>query len=192
MNYLGHLLVSGDDPLVITGNFMADAVKGRDLSVHLPRVQQGIRLHRTIDVFTDNHAITLTGRERLREHCGKYAGVALDVLYDHCIATTWKMLHDEPLPQFTDRIYTLLTAHADLMPERTRMMLPYMVRGNWLGSYASVQGVAQVLDGMSRRVPAGIRLRGAEVILLQHYDEFIAECSSFLRDLRIHLQREER
>ncbi len=191
MNYLGHLLVSGNDPLVITGNFMADAVKGRDLSSYSSGLQQGIRLHRRIDVFTDNHPITLTGRDRLREHCGKYAGVALDVLYDHCIATTWNELHDEPLPLFADRIYALLTAHADLMPERTRMMLPYMVRGNWLGTYATVEGVGRALDGMSRRVPAGIRLRGAEQVLLQHYEAYIAECSSFLRDLRIHLQREE-
>ncbi len=191
MNYLGHLLVSGDDPLVITGNFMADAVKGRDLSTYAAGLQQGIRLHRRIDVYTDNHPITLTGRERLREHCGKYAGVALDVLYDHCIAATWNELHDEPLPRFTDRMYALLTANVQLMPERTRMMLPYMVRGNWLGTYATVEGVGRVLDGMSRRVPAGIRLRGAEHVLLQHYEEYIAECSSFLRDLRIHLQREE-
>lgn len=191
MNYLGHLLVSGNDPLVITGNFMADAVKGRDLSMHLPGVQEGIRLHRRIDMFTDNHPITLTGRERLRAHCGKYAGVALDVLYDHCIANSWHDLHDEPLPQFADRIYTLLTAHADLMPERTRMMLPYMVTGNWLGTYATVEGVGRALDGMSRRVPAGVRLRGAEQVLRRHYEEYVAECSSFLRDLRIHLLREE-
>ena len=191
MNYLGHLLLSGDDPLVITGNFMADAVKGRDLSNYSAGLQQGIRLHRRIDVFTDNHPTTLTGRERLREHCGKYAGVALDVLYDHCIAATWNELHDEPLPLFADRIYTLLTSHAELMPERTRMMLPYMVRGNWLNTYATVEGVGRALDGLSRRVPAGIRLRGAEQVLLGHYADYLAECSSFLRDLRIHLQREE-
>ncbi len=191
MNYLGHLLVSGDDPLVITGNFMADAVKGRDLSAHQPGVQQGIRLHRRIDVFTDNHPLTLAGRDRLRAHCGKYAGVALDVLYDHCIATTWNELHHEPLAQFADRMYALLTGHMDLMPERTRLMLPYMVRGNWLATYATVEGVGRALDGMSRRVPAGLRLRGAETVLLQHYEDYIAECSSFLRDLRIHLEREE-
>mgnify|MGYP000896388831 FL=1 len=189
MNFLGHLLVSGDDPLIITGNFMADAVKGRDLSAHPEGIQRGIRLHRRIDTFTDQHAITLQGRERLRAHCGKFAGVALDIFYDHCIASTWS--GDESLPDFAARLYALLEAHAHLMPERTRRMLPYMVRGNWLAGYASLDGIAQALDGLARRVPNGAALIGAEKVLAAHRDAYVGECSAFLRDLRTHLSREE-
>ncbi|MBK7945962.1 MAG: hypothetical protein IPJ85_11965 [Flavobacteriales bacterium] len=69
MNFLGHLFLSGDDPLVITGNFMADAVKGRDLSRFDPRLQEGIRLHRRIDSFTDRSRPVHPGREALRA-CG--------------------------------------------------------------------------------------------------------------------------
>ena len=190
MNFLGHLLVSGDDPLVITGNFMADAVKGRDLSAHPEGIQRGIRLHRRIDTFTDQHALTLVGRERLRAHCGKYAGVALDMLYDHCIASTWDA--PEPLPVFAQRMYAVLTAQAQRMPERTQRMLPYMVQGDWLSSYARIDGIANALEGLARRVPHGSALVGAERVFTAHREAYVAECSAFLRALRTHLASEER
>lgn len=189
MNFLGHLVVSGNDPLVITGNFMADAVKGRDLSSHPDGIQRGIRLHRRIDTYTDQHPITLRGRERLRTHCGKFAGVALDIFYDHCIARTWT--GEESLHAFCHRSYSTLQHHEHLMPERTRRMLPYMIAGDWLGSYASIDGIAAALDGLARRVPHGHVLVGAERVLAAHLSEYVGECSAFLRDLRTHLSRED-
>lgn len=185
MNFLGHLLVSGNDPLVITGNFMADAVKGRDLSRFPEAVQRGIRMHRSIDSFTDQHPTTLQGRERLRDHCGKFAGVALDIFYDHCIASTWA--EEQPLPSFAQRMYALLDAHQHLMPERTQRMLPYMMRGDWLTGYATLDGIGNALRGLAHRVPNGSVLIGAERVLAAHHDEYIGECSAFLRDLRTHL-----
>ncbi len=190
MNFLGHLIVSGDDPLTITGNFMADAVKGRDLSRFPDPIQRGIRMHRRIDSFTDQHPITLQGRERLRAHCGKFAGVALDIFYDHCIASTWS--GDETLNAFAQRMYGLLHAHSHLMPERTQRMLPYMMRGDWLTSYGTLKGIADSLAGLAHRVPNGSVLIGAEQVLAAHRDAYIVECTAFLRDLRTHLSREER
>ena len=187
MNFLGHLFVSGNRPLVITGNFMADAVKGRDLSHWSPGLQAGIRMHRRIDSYTDNHPLTLKGRERLRGHCGKYAGVALDLFYDHAIAKHWDRLSDEPLETFARRMYALLQAHSHLMPAATRHMLPYMVKNDWLTSYARVEGIARALKGLSGRVPGGQALLGAEVVLQAHHAAFEEECLQFLPDLEMHL-----
>jgi acyl carrier protein phosphodiesterase len=188
MNHLGHLFVSGNKPLTIVGNFMADAVKGRDLSAFPAGIQNGIRMHRRIDSFTDNHPLTLRGRERLREHCGKYAGVALDIFYDHTIARCWPQLSPEPLAGFTQRMYRLLEEHAPLMPARTQHMLGYMVRNDWLTSYATIPGIARALNGLSARVPGGEVLRGAEKVLEEHLDAFDAECLQFLPALREHLE----
>lgn len=190
MNHLGHLLLSGDDPEVITGNFMADAVKGRDLSAHPPGVQRGIQLHRRIDVFTDGHPITLEGRKRLWAHCGKYAGVALDLFYDHCIAVTWDATMGT-LDAFSARMYGILTTHSHLMPERTQRMLPYMVEGDWLTNYRDPEGVAWALRGLARRVPNAGALVGAERLLVLHHERYVAECTAFLADLRKHLHSEE-
>lgn len=187
MNYLAHLYLSGDDPLVITGNFMADGVKGRDLSRYDPRIQEGIRLHRAIDVFTDAHRLTRAGRERLRPHAHKYAGVVLDLFYDHLLAAQWESYHDEPLGTFAHRMYALLGRNMAHMPERIRRMLPYMSGGDWLGGYARLGGLAGALRGLSRRVRAGEVMAGAERVLVEHEDIYRSEFASFFAELRHHL-----
>lgn len=186
MNFLGHLILSGNDPLVITGNFMADAVKGRDLSRFAEGLQHGIRLHRTIDSFTDSHALTLAGRERLRAHTGLYAGVALDLFYDHLLAAHWAEHHPEPLPEFTRRMYALLEANHEHLPERTRHMLPYMVQGDWLTGYARVDGLARALGGLSRRATNASALLGAERVLVENYPAYRAEFTAFFAEVKEH------
>ena len=188
MNFLGHLFLSGNEPLVIVGNFMADAVKGRDLSRFPAEVERGIRLHRAIDHHTDEHPLQRAGRERLRSYAGRYSGVVMDLFYDHLLASTWHRWHTEPLPIFAQRMYALLNAHRDLMPERTQAMVPYMVSGDWLTSYARVEGMARALHGLSRRVPEGHVMSGAEQVLLDHYALFSDEFERFLPELRTALR----
>ncbi len=188
VNFLGHLYLSGDDPLVITGNFMADAVKGRDLSRFESRVQEGIRLHRRIDTYTDAQVVAHAGRDALRAHAGRYAPVVMDLFYDHLLARDWSRWHHEPLGSFAERMYDLLGRHAGLMPERTRRMLPYMVAGDWLTSYATLDGIGEALHGMSRRVAGGERMAGAEQVLAAHTDRFAGEFERFLPSIIDHLR----
>jgi len=187
MNFLGHLYLSGDDPLVITGNFMADAVKGRDLSRFAASLQEGIRLHRRIDSFTDQPRADHEGRAALRAHAGRYAPVVMDLFYDHLLARHWERWHHEPLPEYAQRMYALLRAHEALMPERTRRMLPYMIAGDWLTSYAGLDGLGEALHGLSMRVTGGASMSGAERVMAEHLRLFEDEFNSFLPDLREHI-----
>lgn len=180
MNFLGHLFLSGDDHQVTVGNFMADGIKGRDLSRFPEGLQKGIRLHRAIDSFTDSHPIQQQGRERAHAFAGRYASVVMDLFYDHILARNWSAFHPEPLPAFAQRMYTLLERNLNVMPERTRRMLPYMIEGDWLTSYATLEGIGWALDGLSRRVPEGDPMRGAEVVLKEHMAEYTAEFKLFL------------
>jgi acyl carrier protein phosphodiesterase len=186
MNFLGHLYLSGSDPEVIVGNFMGDAVKGRDLSRFSPGIERGLRLHRAIDSFTDVHPMLLEGRQRVHAHAGRYASVVMDLFYDHLLAANWSMISEEPLEHFAQRMYRLLNEHEAWMPERTRRMLPYMVAGDWLTSYSTMEGIARALEGLSRRVPAGAPMRGAEGVLHAHLDRYTAEFNAFLPAVEAH------
>lgn len=180
MNFLGHLYLSGTDPLVIVGNYMGDAVKGRDLSRFGPRVEQGLRLHRAIDSFTDTHPLQRLGRARVHPYAGRYAGVVMDLFYDHVLAANWREFHNEELAVFAERTYTMLMAHEQLMPERTRLMLPYMVKGDWLNTYATLEGLGRALAGLARRVPEGASMVGAEKVLADHLELYTTEFREFL------------
>ncbi len=187
LNFLGHLYLSGADPLVTVGNFMADAVKGRDLSRFHPSIERGIRLHRAIDSFTDSHPVQQRGRVRAHAFAGRYASVAMDLFYDHLLASNWVEFNDEQLPDFAQRMYALLTKHTHLMPERTQHMLPYMVQNDWLSSYATLSGIGRALEGLSRRVPLGGPMRGSEVVLEQHMGTYLNEFRMFLPEIEAHV-----
>jgi acyl carrier protein phosphodiesterase len=188
MNYLGHLYLSGDDPLVIVGNFMADDIKGRHYGEHHPSVVRGIRLHRAIDSFTDGHPAQRAGRARLRPHAGRYSGVVMDMFYDHLLASNWSLFHSEPLPRYADRMYRLLVEHLELLPAGIRSLLHHMAAGDWLSSYASEQGLARALSGMAARVPQGAVMRGAESVLFAERAVYMAEFEVFMTDIKDHLR----
>ncbi len=190
MNFLGHLFLSIDGPpLVIVGNFMADAVKGRDLSRFHPELEHGIRLHRAIDTFTDQHPMQRIGRDRVRKYAGRYSGVVMDLFYDHLLAAQWHHWHTEPLPVFAQHMYKLLHTHHALLPERTRAMLPYMVQGDWLSSYATLAGIGRALNGLSQRAREGSVMAGAEQVLAAHMDSYRSEFNAFLSDIKEHLKQ---
>lgn len=188
MNYLGHLHLSGTDPLVTVGNFMADSVKGRDLSRFSAGLQQGLRLHRAIDSFTDEHPLQRTGRARVRTHAGRWSGVVMDLFYDHLLASDPSRWRNEPLAAFAQRMYALLSDHEHLMPPPARRMLPYMVQGDWLTSYATIEGIGRAIAGLARRVPEGAVMIGAERVLHAHIDAYRAEFDAFYADLNEHVR----
>lgn len=168
---------------MIVGNFMADAVKGRDLSGYPHGLQRGIRLHRAMDAFTDRHDAHLQGRQRARRHAGRYASVVMDLFYDHLLAARWELFHPMPLQAYAARMYNVLTANAHRMPERTQRMLPHMVAGDWLASYASIEGIGRALEGLSSRAPEGGPMRGSEKVLREHMDAYTQEFSIFMVDM---------
>jgi acyl carrier protein phosphodiesterase len=110
----------------------------------------------------------------------------MDLFYDHILAANWASVSQEPLDRFAQRMYDLLKEYEAHMPERTRRMLPYMVNGDWLTSYSTLDGIGRALDGLSRRVPAGAPMRGAEHVLQANLDSYTAEFNAFLPAVDAH------
>ena len=53
MNFLFHMLLSGNDEQLLVGNFIGDFVKGPLQERFEPRIRQGVMLHRQIDSYAD-------------------------------------------------------------------------------------------------------------------------------------------
>ena len=190
MNFLAHLLLAGPDPAApayadyLLGQFIADAVPGRQLDAYPPAVRQGIRQHRAIDAFTDQHPVVrrTTARLRAAGH-GKYAGVVADVFYDHFLARYFAEFSGEPLPDFARRVYATLGARADEFPARVRQFFPYLVQQNWLLHYAEIAGIARTLQGLSRRATPGSGMETAPDELRRHYAAYETDFRAFFPDL---------
>ncbi|WP_297976732.1 acyl carrier protein phosphodiesterase, partial [uncultured Amaricoccus sp.] len=72
-------------------------------------------------------------------------------------------------------VYRQLAARRADLPASAHLALERMAREDWLGSYAGLEGIADVLARMGRRARQPNPLAGAEV-------EFVADPAGFAQD----------
>ncbi len=183
MNFLAHLYLSGNSEDILFGNFIGDFVKGNAYEEYPESIQRGILLHRKIDHFTDHHPVVSASKDLLREKYRHYAGVIVDMFYDHFLAADWENYHKVPLPQFTARVYAIMTERTGEMPAEASRMLTYMARHNWLLSYAQKEGIGQALRGIARRTTFTSHMEKAITDLESHYKDFRNHFRKFFPDL---------
>jgi acyl carrier protein phosphodiesterase len=183
MNFLGHFYLSHHDEDLLVGNFIADFVKGKKYLNYPPKIAEGIMMHRNIDQFTDSHAITRLGKKRLFPTHRHYAGVIMDMYYDHFLAKFWTQYHPEALPLFSAKVFDVLESCWQVLPEKSQQMLPYMKSGQWLTRYATLSGLGRSLSGMAKRLNNHSKLEFATVQLEEHYEAYGVEAGIFLADV---------
>lgn len=184
MNFLGHFLLSHHDPELLVGNFIADAVKGKKYLEYPPKISHGIMMHRQIDHFTDSHEMVRLGRKRLFPIYRHFAGVIMDMYYDHLLAIHWTEYCKIPLENFAGQVYTTIESHWNILPEKSRYMFPYMKSGNWLLRYATTDGISKSLTGMARRLDNNSKLEQAIDQLHEQYELLKPEFERFMHDLQ--------
>ncbi|RIJ41616.1 acyl carrier protein phosphodiesterase [Pontibacter oryzae] len=183
MNYLAHIYLSGSDEQLLVGNFIADAVKGKQVELYPTGIAKGIRLHRLIDTYTDTHPVVAETKARLRPKYKKFAPVIADMYYDHFLARNFSKYAGMPLTAFVQQAYATIQQQYDVLPPRMQQLFPYMQRQNWLESYAEFHGLAQAFEGMSRRAAftSGMETAGDE--LKARYTFYQADFDAFFPDL---------
>ena len=184
MNYLAHIFLSGENPNVMIGNFMADSIKGSRHDAYPAEIQKGILLHRQIDTTTDAHPAFRQSTKRLHKNYGHYSGIIVDIFYDHFLAKNWADYSDIPLADYIESFYKLLRDNTELLPHNIQKMAPIIMEGNWLLIYADLEGIDRVLGGMNRRTKnkSGMDKAGHE--LRKFYSLFEADFKVVMKDLQ--------
>lgn len=189
MNYLAHLHLSGKDPDVMLGNFIADGIRGKLYLNYPEAIQKGILMHRMIDQFTDNHPIVRQSKKRLFSSQGHYAPVVVDMMYDHFLAKNWSTFSPVPLERFAQEFYAHLNQNNDLLPDRILDLKPYLVQQNWLVNYATIDGLQRALTGMHRRANHQSHMDTALSNILLDYDHYESEFLHFYKIITLEIQR---
>jgi acyl carrier protein phosphodiesterase len=185
MNFLAHIYLSGNNDLIKIGNFMADGIRGNDYLKFPEDVKKGILLHRQIDTFTDSNPIYRQSKHRLHEKYGHYSGVIMDILYDHFLAKNWNEYSNEKLEGYVANFYQLLETNYEILSEKTKSMMPYMIDQNWLVSYETIAGIEKILFQMDYRTKHRANMQEAIVELQEYYLEFEEEFTLFFTELII-------
>lgn len=155
MNFLAHAwLASGGSDDFLYGNLIADGVKGSDLGDWPSEVALGIRHHRRVDAVVDSHPIVVSARARAPHGRRRYAGIALDMLWDHFVSRD----HADAL--LVQRCYDVLSTRP--APQRLESMVPLLIQQDWLNRYADFDFTCRAVRGLGKRLSGPNRL--AELI----------------------------
>ena len=190
MNFLAHLWLAGPDEGMRLGAVAGDFVKGA-LPGALPAdIAAGVSLHRAIDAFADTHPAFQRSRERVVGPHRRFAGVMVDMFYDHFLAAQWARWHpQEPLAGFAARQYALLAAHRHRLPPRAAPVLGRMAAHDWLSSYREVDTIVYALDRIAGRLRRPEAFLGCGEALRGDYAGFAADAAHFLADARRFAER---
>jgi acyl carrier protein phosphodiesterase len=183
MNYLAHLYLAEASPESLLGSILGDFVKGAIGNRYPSKIKRGIELHRKIDAYTDSHPMTRASRNLYSPARRRFAGIIVDLFYDHLLYRHWTEFSDLILDRFIARVYDILMTHRMLLPARLKTMIPVMIREDWLGSYRDLSGVEKALSRLSARVTNGDRLPGAIEEIKVHYRRLEANFLIFFPDL---------
>ena len=151
MNILAHALLGASSDDLMLGNLMGDFVHGPVPTGLRPGVEAGIRLHRAIDIHTDTHETVRELRNGFAPPFRRYAGVILDIWFDHLLARDFARWSDVPLEAFSNDVMRLLHAHAEELPVSMRSFVAYMARRGLPAAYADRDVIARVYEGVATR-----------------------------------------
>lgn len=189
MNVLAHALLAGGDAGLRLGGVMGDFVRGTPDDALPPRVVDGIYLHRAIDGYTDSHPAVRAAREAFEPPFRRYAGIFLDVWFDHCLARDFARYCPTPLQAFSDNLRAELHAADPLLPEGLKRFLSYMDANDLPAGYAQLDRVAAALGGLSRRLSRANPVAESAPLLVGHdamlratFTEFFPQLQAFASD----------
>lgn len=159
MNHLAHVLLSTPAPAQRLGNLFGDAVRGPLRAQDLPAgVIEGVRRHRRIDAMTDRHPESTRLRALFPSSLRRYAGIILDVAFDHHLTRTWPTFCDVSRESFTLEVYGIMHRYPSLLPDRVRPLAPRMIAHDFLNRCETVDGVMAVLSHIDARLSRGFDL----------------------------------
>ena len=151
MNFLAHFHLAWPDEGLVAGGLEGDYYKG-PLRGDLPQgLERGVRLHRAVDTYTDQHPLVIALRREFPPELRRYAGILIDLCFDHYLCKHWARFSATPLQEFTWEVYHLLARHEATLSRGSRNMLARMVEHDILGLYQSWDTVPASAARIGRR-----------------------------------------
>ncbi len=153
MNYFAHLVLSQPTLESTVGNLLGDFAKGLKREALQHSVSAGLENHRAVDRFTDTHPAILALKTAFSPERRRFAGIALDVYFDHLLMKHWQSFDARPLETVIDAFYQRMTHGRAIMPgPQMRSTTQRMVDNDWFGSYREIDSVAFALDKIAGRI----------------------------------------
>lgn len=188
MNHLAHasLADAGGTDFAL-GSAMGDFVHGHPDPAWPAARRAGLRFHRAIDGFTDRHPEVAAARRLFRPPMRRYAGIMLDVWFDHLLVLGWHRFEgNEPLDEFSERWLALLDAHKAELPASLRAFTRWMHAHRLPVAYGDEATLDEVFRALARRLSRPSPLGEALPALREQSDTLQRHFDAFFPDLMAH------
>lgn len=186
MNFLAHNFLSFGQPGLVVGNYLGDFLRNPEVLLLPINIQDGIRIHRFIDSYTDSHLSVKSATKLLHPTMGKYAPVVIDIYFDYILSKRWTDFSERLLSDYCETSYTILLNHEGIMSPRIANRMRRMVADRWLENYQTYEGLERVFMFLSRRAKFKSNLENAPEILMQFEDKLEDIFLTFFPDLLNH------
>lgn len=126
-----------------------------------------------MDSFTDKHELVLKAKLLFPKALRRYAPIALDMFWDHCLASYWCHFHHLTLSDFCQaaelKIADETNVDSIFLPERFTRVNGWVWKDKWLESYQKIDNINYALQRMSTRSLRMAPLAETGAVLIEHY-----------------------
>ncbi|MCK8062376.1 ACP phosphodiesterase [Vibrio sp. 1CM7H] len=184
MNFLAHLHIADHCNSHLLGNLLGDFVKGDPSKLYERDISNGIKLHRFVDRITDHHPIVNECKPHFKGTARRFAPIALDMFWDHCLAKHWNDFYAVSLEHFVDLAYERVNRDVnEHLPPRFLVLHSRMWHGRWLQSYQDLDNIEFALHRMSQRSSRMADLTTTFKVIESDYTELEEKFSTLYRDV---------
>ena len=191
MNYLAHLYFAKPNADSHFGNLLGD-FGGKKHVMQMPiAVKNALDNHYLVDKFTDSHNSVKEAKQYFSAKRRRFASIAIDVLFDHFLIVHWHTFHQQPLAEFKQKSYQLLSERLADMPCRMQKVVTSMTKNDWFKEYESLTGIGFALDNIAKRIRFANNFSGTVEDIDCHYNELEALFLTFFPQLIDHVNQHE-
>jgi acyl carrier protein phosphodiesterase len=186
MNLLGHLFFSDNDHQLMFANLYGDHFKGKDFTGLPDVIKKGVLLHRTIDNYIDHHPEVLTLLHDLYSELPKVSGIAVDLYFDHLLASRWHEFHSTPLNTFLNSFYRAEIENENAYSKEFLHFIEALKHHQWISHYASRSGLDKMCNGVSSRISFINALNKAPLVFDKKYKHINRVFEIYMSDAQSH------
>jgi acyl carrier protein phosphodiesterase len=172
----------------MAGNLVADFVKGKQIDDFPEAVRKGIRIHRSIDDFTDHHPVNLQVKKLFETSVGRYSASFLDIAYDHFLAVDKAFEPEEGWSAFSMNCYLQMDRILPVLPKRFQKLYSYMRAENWLYRYREPEFICRSFERLSHRAAYLSDVNLAFSDFQSSYSDIQLAFNEFFPELKVYVQ----
>jgi acyl carrier protein phosphodiesterase len=153
VNHFAHLVLAKPTVESTVGNLLGDFARGLDQNALPAPIQAGLFNHRAVDRFTDSHPLVLEMKQAFSASRRRFAGIALDIYFDHLLLTYWDRFEVRNLDNLIVEFYQRMHEGQAMMPhDDMRRVTRRMIEFDWFGSYRDIDSISESLDRVAARI----------------------------------------